>query len=237
VINEDREVGGRLRIVFFPNYNVRNAEHLFPAIDLSEQISTAGKEASGTGNMKAALNGAVTIGTLDGANIEMREAVGSENFFAFGLSIEQVRDRQARGYQPQEVYDGHAELREAIDRIASGFFSQGDRQIFQPIVRGLLDHDPFMVLADYPSYVASHEEATLAFRDEDRWTRMSILNVARMGYFSSDRAIQEYCRDIWHVEPTRVDVDRPVEPQRSGPIVIGDRDIVSGSKQSRRKSS
>jgi starch phosphorylase len=237
VINEDREVGGRLRIVFFPNYNVRNAERLFAAIDLSEQISTAGKEASGTGNMKAALNGAVTIGTLDGANIEMREAVGSENFFAFGLSIEQVRDRQASGYRPQEIYDRHAELREAIDRIASGFFSQGDRQIFQPIVRDLLDHDPFMVLADYPSYVASQNEAALAFRDEDRWTRMSILNVARMGYFSSDRAIQEYCRDIWHVEPTRVDVDRAVEPQRSGAIVIDDRDISSTSKHSRQKSS
>jgi starch phosphorylase len=207
VVNEDRDVRHLLRVVFFPDYNVKNAVRLVPAIDLSEQISTPGTEASGTGNMKAALNGAVTIGTLDGANVEMREAVGAENFFTFGLSIDEVRERQAHGYRPREAYERDAELREAVDTVASGVFSAGDGHVFEPIVRTLLDRDPYLVLEDFASYVACQDAAARAFQDEERWTRMSILNVARMGRFSSDRAIQEYCRDIWHVEPARVDIE------------------------------
>ncbi|MBI1735348.1 MAG: glycogen/starch/alpha-glucan phosphorylase [Candidatus Rokubacteria bacterium] len=203
-VNADPEMNDALRVVFFPDLTVKNGQVIYPAADLSEQISTAGFEASGTGNMKFALNGALTIGTLDGANIEIRAAVGAENFFCFGLTAEEVRARKAAGYHPREVYDANAELREVIGLIDSGRFSPDDPGLFRPLVSSLLDHDPFMVLADYPRYVACQADVARAWHERERWTRMSILNVARMGFFSSDRAIREYCRDIWHVEPVPI---------------------------------
>jgi starch phosphorylase len=204
VVNADPVTAGKLRVVFFPDYNVKNAQRIFPAADLSEQISTAGKEASGTGNMKFALNGALTIGTLDGANVEIREAVGGENFFLFGLTAEQVEASRRAGYQPRYHYDRHADLREALDQIGSGFFSPGDRGLFAPIVESLLAHDPWLVLADFAAYVEAQREVERAWRDTERWTRMSILNVARSGFFSSDRAIAQYAKEIWGVGPVPV---------------------------------
>jgi len=201
VVNHDPEVGDRLKVVFFPDFNVKNGQRIYPAADLSEQISTAGKEASGTGNMKFALNGALTIGTLDGANIEIRRAVGDENFFLFGLTAEEVKQHQARGYRPWDYYEGNPRLKAAIDLVASGFFSGGEPGLFSPLVDNLLGEDPYMVLADFAAYLEAQEAAAQAYGDRARWTRMSILNVARMGYFSSDRAICEYCRDIWHACP------------------------------------
>ena len=203
VVNRDRDVRDRLKVVFFPNFSVKTAQGIYPGADLSEQISTAGTEASGTGNMKFALNGALTIGTLDGANIEIREEVGAENFFLFGLTAEEVRRRKAEGYRPRELYEHDPELHAAIDLISSGAFSRGDRELFQPLVSSLLDSDPFLVLADYAAYVERQEDVAEVYQDSRRWTRMSLLNVARMGKFSSDRAITEYCRDIWHVQPVR----------------------------------
>jgi starch phosphorylase len=201
VVNADPDVAGRLKVVFFPDFNVKNAQLIYPAADLSEQISTAGKEASGTGNMKFSFNGALTIGTLDGANIEIREEVGAENFFLFGLSAAEARDLKERGYNPTRWYEGNEGLREAVDRIASGAFSSGDRELFRPLVSHLLRHDDYLLMADYQSYVDAQERVSAAFRDPVRWTEMSILNVARMGKFSSDRAIREYCRDIWRAGP------------------------------------
>jgi starch phosphorylase len=201
VVNADPTVAGRLKVAFLPDYNVKHCERIFPGAELSEQISTAGKEASGTGNMKFSLNGALTIGTLDGANLEIREDVGPENFFLFGLTAEEVVATRAGGYRPREYYERDLELRLVLDRIASGFYSRGDRQLFQPLVDSLLTDDPFLLLADFRSYVDTQEAVGRAYRDQERWTRMSILNVARLGRFSSDRAILEYCRDIWHVEP------------------------------------
>lgn len=205
VVNNDRETSGRLRVVFVPGYNVKLGQRIFPGADLSEQISMAGKEASGTGNMKFAMNGALTIGTLDGANVEIRDAVGAENFFLFGMTVEDVRERLAEGYRPFEHYQADEELRAAIDAIANGAFSKGDRELFKPIVDNLLWSDPFMVLADFRSYVDCQEkEVGAMWRNPDRWTRASILNVARMGPFSSDRAIDEYCRNIWHLKPVPI---------------------------------
>ena len=205
-VNADPETNRMLRVVFFPDFNVQNAQTIYPAADLSEQLSTAGLEASGTGNMKFALNGALTIGTLDGANIEIREAVGAENFFCFGLTAEEVRRRRAEGYRPRDLYEGNAELREALDLIASGALSPGDRTLFQPLVQSLLDRDEYMLLADYPLYVACQEQVSRTWSDRERWTRMSILNVARMGMFSSDRAVREYARDIWRVAPVPIEL-------------------------------
>jgi starch phosphorylase len=204
VVNHDPIVGGRLRVVFFPDFNVKNGQRVYPAADLSEQISTAGKEASGTGNMKFSMNGALTIGTLDGANIEIREEVGAENFFLFGLTAEEVLDVKRRGYNPRSCYDSNADLREAIDLIQSGFFSAGDSNLFKPLVNSLLFHDEYLVLADYDSYIESQERVNRAYRDPGRWARMSVLNVARMGKFSSDRSIREYSEKIWKVEPVPV---------------------------------
>jgi starch phosphorylase len=204
VINNDREMQGRLRIVFLPDLNVKNAQRIYPAADLSEQISTAGKEASGTGNMKFALNGALTIGTLDGANVEIREEVGEDNFFLFGLTAEEVARRQAEGYRPRDFYAQNGELHEAIELIRSGFFSRGDRALFEGLVQSLLERDDFMLLADFASYVECQDRVSAAFRNVKAWTRMSILNTARMGKFSSDRAIREYCEDIWKIQPVRV---------------------------------
>jgi glycogen phosphorylase len=206
VVNHDPDVAGRIKVVFFPDLNVTNAQPIYAAADLSEQISTAGKEASGTGNMKFSMNGALTIGALDGANVEIREEVGAENFFLFGLTADEVSSLQASGYHPQDYYHANPELRGVLARISSGHFSHGDGNLFKPLVDSLLYHDPFMLFADFASYVETQQRVDEAYRDPERWTRMSILNVARMGKFSSDRAIREYCRDIWKAEPVSVDL-------------------------------
>jgi starch phosphorylase len=197
VVNTDPRVNDALKVVFFPNLNVKNGMLIYPAADLSEQISTAGKEASGTGNMKFAMNGALTIGTLDGANVELRDAVGAENFFLFGLTADEVERRKRDGYRPWEVRQENAELRAAIDMIRDGTFSGGNADVFRPLADALVLHDDYMVLADYAAYVACQERVANGFRDSARWTRMSILNVARIAAFSSDRAIREYCEEIW----------------------------------------
>jgi glycogen phosphorylase len=199
VINHDPEVKQRMKVVFLPNYNVKFGQLVYPAADLSEQISTAGKEASGTGNMKFAMNGALTMGTLDGANIEIRDAVGHENFFLFGLTAEQVAERKKAGYHPRAIYESNEKLREVIDSIGSGRFSRGDANLFRPLVDGLLSNDPYLLLADYQSYVDCQDKAEAAFLDQEKWSQMSIYNAARMGRFSSDRAIEEYCNHIWRV--------------------------------------
>jgi starch phosphorylase len=210
VVNHDPEVGGRLRVVFLPNYNVKQARWIYPAANLSEQISTAGYEASGTSNMKFALNGALTIGTLDGANIEIRQAVGQENFFLFGLTAEEVRAKRAAGYRPWDYYRSNSELREAIEQISSGGFSGGDRNLFKPLVDSLMGSDPYLVFADYQAYIECQEEVSEAYKDRDKWTRMSILNTARMGKFSSDRSIREYCEKIWNAKPVKVELEEYV---------------------------
>jgi glycogen phosphorylase len=204
VVNNDPAVRDRLKVVFFPDYNVKNAQHVFPAADLSEQISTAGKEASGTGNMKFALNGALTIGTLDGANLEIREEVGADNFFLFGLTADQVQELKSRGYRPREYYERNAELRAVLDFIASGALAGGDKGLFQPLVDNLLGDDPFLVLADYQAYIACQDRVSALWRDQATWTRKAILNVARMGKFSSDRSIRDYCEQVWKVKPVSV---------------------------------
>lgn len=204
VVNSDADVQDRLKVVFLPNFNVTLGEMIYPAADLSEQISMAGKEASGTGNMKFALNGAMTIGTLDGANIEIREHVGAENFFLFGLTTDEVFALKERGYNPMEYYHQNPELKAAIDLISSGYFSAGDWHLFMPIVDSLLYHDQYCLLADYQSYVDAQAAASEAYRDTDQWTRMSILNAARSGFFSSDRSMRQYCQDIWGVQPVPV---------------------------------
>jgi starch phosphorylase len=197
VVNQDPAMRGRLKVAFVPDFNVKTSQHIYPAADLSEQISTAGKEASGTGNMKFALNGALTIGTLDGANVEIRQEVGEENFFLFGLTAAQVGSLLRDGYHPREYVAKNPELGEVISMIESGVFSRGDRQTFKPLVDSLLNQDPFLVLADYQSYVDCQGEVSKAYRDERKWTRMSILNIARSGKFSSDRAVHEYREKIW----------------------------------------
>ncbi len=207
VVNADPEVAGRLTVAYFPDFNVKNAQRIYPAADLSEQISTAGKEASGTGNMKFAFNGALTIGTLDGANVEIRDAVGPENFFLFGLTADEVAERRARGYDPRAEYERDPELRAALDAIASGAFSGGDAALFRPVVDALLGRDEYMVLADYRAYVEAQARVGEAFRDTERWTRMSILNTARVGYFSSDRSIRDYAERIWQVRPVPVTLE------------------------------
>ncbi|HVP33398.1 MAG TPA: glycogen/starch/alpha-glucan phosphorylase [Steroidobacteraceae bacterium] len=207
VVNDEARLAGRLRVVFYPDFNVRNAQAIYPAADLSEQISTAGKEASGTGNMKFMLNGAVTIGTADGANIEIRDEAGAENFFQFGLGVAEVEALKREGYRPASCIAGNEELREALDLIAAGAFSRGDRELFRPLLDNLRDSDPFLVLADYADYVACQERVAAAWQDRSRWTRMSILNTARGGQFSSDRSIREYCASIWNARPVRVSLD------------------------------
>jgi starch phosphorylase len=203
-INADPLVRGRLKVVFLPDFSVKLGQRVYPAADVSEQISTAGKEASGTGNMKFLMNGALTVGTLDGANIEIREEVGEENFFLFGLTAEEVERRKKQGYRPREIYEANAELREALDALSSGEFSHGDRGLFAPLVESLLERDEYMLLADYQAYIDCQEQVSAAWQDEEHWTRMSILNVARCAKFSSDRAIRDYCADIWKTWPVRI---------------------------------
>ena len=207
VVNRDPDVRDRLKVVFMPNYNVTNGQRVYPAAELSEQISTAGKEASGTGNMKFSMNGALTIGTLDGANIEIREEVGEENFFLFGLTAAEVEHMKAEGYRPMDYYHANPELREVLSLITGGFFSRGDTELFKPLIDGLLHADPYFLLADYQSYVDCQAQVDQAYRDRDHWTRMAILNSARSGKFSSDRTIREYCEDIWKVEPVAIKLE------------------------------
>lgn len=206
VINHDPDVGDRLKVVFIPDYNVTNSQMVYPAADLSEQISTAGKEASGTGNMKFSLNGALTIGTLDGANIEIRQEVGEENFFLFGLTAEEVYQRKAEGYNPWDYYYGNSQLKEVIDLISSGHFADEDGTLFQPLIDTLLHQDQYMVFADYQSYIDCQDQVSEAWGNRDNWLSMSILNTARCGKFSSDRAIGEYCKDIWNISPVSIEL-------------------------------
>ena len=205
IINADSSLQGKLKVVFLPNYSVTLAEKIIPASDLSVQISTAGMEASGTGNMKLALNGALTVGTLDGANIEIMEEVGNENIFIFGLNADEVMEKKQSGYNPREVYMQNAELKAVLDMVQQGFFPGPQGNLFQPILENLLDHgDPYMILADFQSFCDIQEKIGNAYLDIDTWTRKSIINVSRMGKFSSDRSIKEYAKDIWNV---------PVKPQ------------------------
>jgi glycogen phosphorylase len=203
IVNADSAVRDRLKVVYFPDFNVTNAQFIYAAANLSEQISTAGKEASGTGNMKFALNGALTIGTLDGANVEIRQEVGAENFFLFGLTATEVAELKARGYRPRDYYEQNRTLREVIDFIASGALARGDTELFRPIVENLLDHDPFLLLADYQPYIDAQEQVSTLWRDQPAWTRRSILNTARMGKFSSDRSIRDYCERVWQIQPAQ----------------------------------
>jgi starch phosphorylase len=202
-VNTDPVVSRRLKVVLQPDYNVTRAQVIIPAADLSEQISLAGKEASGTGNMKLALNGAVTIGTLDGANIEIRDRVGADNFFLFGLDAPHAAEMR-RDYNPRAYYESDPELRAAIDTIAHGVFAKGDRSLFTPIVDAMLGRDEYLSLADYRPYLEAQERVERAWRDQDGWARMSVLNAARCGFFSSDRTVRDYCDRIWRVEPVRV---------------------------------
>jgi starch phosphorylase len=204
VVNADPETRDRLKVLFIPNYNVKTAHLVYPCADLSEQISMAGKEASGTGNMKFSMNGALTIGTLDGANVEIRDAVGRDNFFLFGLTASEIHEIQAVGYHPFAYYEQNSALRENLNLIASGHFSRGDGSLFQPLIDSLVHHDDYFVLADFQSYIDCQREVSRAWVDQDHWTRMSILNAVRMGNFSSDRTIRDYARDIWRAEPNPV---------------------------------
>ncbi len=214
VVNRERRVRDYLKVVFVPNYNVSNGQRVYPAAELSEQISTAGKEASGTGNMKFSMNGALTIGTLDGANVEIRDEVGAENFFVFGLTTQEVAARKNEGYRPMDVCDAQPELRAVIDLIRSGHFSRGDTEQFRPLVDNLLRADPYMVLADFASYAACQERVSASYAERDHWTRMAVLNAARSGKFSSDRTIREYAEDIWQVPSVPIALLSPNEVRR-----------------------
>jgi starch phosphorylase len=207
VVNKDPDVRGRIKVVFLANFNASLGQKIYPCADLSEQVSTAGKEASGTGNMKFSMNGALTIGTLDGANIEIREEAGAENFFLFGLTAQEVAELKQQGYKPWEYYEQNAELKQTIDRIASGFFSHGDRNLFKPLVDSLMYNDPYMLFADYQDYIDCQDKVDLAYADQENWIKMSILNSIRMGKFSSDRTIREYCEQIWGVKPVKVELE------------------------------
>jgi len=214
VVNADPDVAGRIKVVFLPDYNVSVAEVVVAAGNVSEQISLAGKEASGTGNMKLALNGAVTVGTLDGANIEIRDRVGAGNFFLFGLTAGQAATLRHDGYSPRAWYHGDPELKAAIDTLTSGAFSGGDPGAFTPVISSILDWDEYLVLADYRSYIDCHDQAVgPAWADQDQWTRTSILNTARSGFFSSDRTVRDYNRDIWHTEPVPVPPYSAADPK------------------------
>jgi starch phosphorylase len=204
VVNNDPEVSRFLQVAFVPNFNVRSAELIYPAADLSEQISTAGKEASGTGNMKFMLNGALTIGTLDGANVEIREEAGAENFFLFGLTVEEIEQLKREGYRPGDRIAADPQLAAVLEMLTDGTFSRGDADLFRPVVDNLRFDDPFLVLADYAAFIECQDQVSVVWQDTARWSRMSILNTARSGKFSSDRAIAEYCEDIWSVSPVTV---------------------------------
>ena len=197
VINNDPDMDGKLRVVFLPNYSVKLGEMVYPAADLSEQISTAGKEASGTGNMKFQMNGALTIGTLDGANVEIRERVGEENFFLFGKTESEIAELWQNGYHPRNHMN--PEVWEAINLIRGGHFSHGDKDMFRPLIDNLLNHDPFCVMVDFSDYLDAQDRVSNAWKDWKNWQRMSLINVARSGFFSSDRSIRDYCKSIWGI--------------------------------------
>jgi starch phosphorylase len=221
IVNDDIAVGDQLKVVFYPNYEVSAAEILFPGSDLSEQISTAGTEASGTGNMKMALNGALTIGTLDGANVEIKEEVGAENIFIFGLTTAEVAATKANGYNPRDYYDSNPELKKVLDMIADGYFSVDEPGRYQAIVDNLLNNgDQYLLLADYASYIAAQEQVSKLYQSPEEWTRMAILNVANMAKFSSDRAIGDYAKNIWHVSPTSKIAIKTTRKKAAGSDVI-----------------
>ncbi len=207
IVNRDPVVRGRLKVIFLPNFNVSNGQRIYPAADLSEQISTAGMEASGTGNMKFSMNGALTIGTLDGANVEIREAVGADNFFLFGRTEEEIGMLARERRHPATFVENNPELQEVIQLLRSGLFSRGDTGLFQPLLDALFDYDPYYVFADFASYLDCQDRVSEVFRDDETWALMSILNTARMGWFSSDRSIREYCDDIWKVSPVDVKLE------------------------------
>uniref|UniRef100_A0A8B9MW15 Alpha-1,4 glucan phosphorylase n=1 Tax=Accipiter nisus TaxID=211598 RepID=A0A8B9MW15_9AVES len=213
VVNHDPAVGDRLKVLFLENYRVSLAEKVIPAADLSEQISTAGTEASGTGNMKFMLNGALTIGTMDGANVEMAEEAGEENLFIFGMRVEDVEALDRQGYCAHDYYERLPELRQAVDQLSSGFFSPRQPDLFRDIVNMLMNHDRFKVFADYEAYVKCQEKVSALYKNAREWTRMVIRNVAASGKFSSDRTIAQYAREIWGAEPTRHRIPAPDEPR------------------------
>ena len=198
-VNADSDVNDVMRVVFVPNYNVTSAQLLYPAADLSEQISTAGYEASGTGNMKFAMNGALTIGTLDGANVEIRDRVGEENFFLFGLDADEVEATRAEGYDPGAVIDADEELAGVLDLLDSGYFTHGDTELLKPLTGNLRSVDHYLVLADFRDYLRAQAEVDATWTDDHVWTKRSIMNAARSGFFSSDRAIREYAEKVWKV--------------------------------------
>jgi starch phosphorylase len=200
-INSDSAVRDKLRVVFLPDYDVSLAQKIMPAADLSEQISTAGMEASGTGNMKLALNGALTIGTLDGANIEIRDHVGAENMFIFGLTADEAAARRAAGYSPRGEVEADADLKATLDLIASGFFSARRSDDAEVVDRLLSEGEPYLVLADYAAYVEAQEQVDALYAQEDEWSRKAVINCLNMGYFSSDRSVREYADRIWSVKP------------------------------------
>ena len=199
LVNNDPETSKLLHVVFVPDYSVSLGQRIYPSADLSEQISTAGKEASGTGCMKFMMNGAIAIGTLDGANIEIRDAVGAENFFLFGLTAPEIAQMRTNGYRPRDYYERDPLLREVLDGLGNGTFSKGDKELFRPLLDELLNKDAYMVLADFQAYIKTQQAAGTAYQDRQAWSRMSVLNTARSGIFSSDRAIKQYCEDIWKI--------------------------------------
>jgi len=211
VVNSDPDMDGLLRVVFLPDYNVKLGEIVYPATDLSEQISTAGKEASGTGNMKFAMNGALTIGTLDGANVELRDLVKKENFFLFGKTESEIMDLKNNNYSPKTFIDECPELKEVIRLIEIGHFSNGDKELFKPLLNSLTGHDPFFVMADFEDYLNKQDEVSKCWKNKKSWNKMALLNTARSGYFSSDRSIREYCKSIWKVSPMPVEITCDVE--------------------------
>jgi starch phosphorylase len=212
-VNSDPDMDGRLRVVFLPDYNVKLGERVYPASDLSEQISTAGKEASGTGNMKFAMNGALTIGTLDGANVEIREQVGAENFFLFGRTTPEIEELRHQGYRPWEILETLPELQQVLHVIEQGHFSNGDTELFRPLVDNLRGQDPFFLFADFASYMDSQNQVSQAWSNRQHWNRMSLLNTARMGYFSSDRSIKEYCEHIWKATPFPITISAAADKE------------------------
>ncbi|MBA1332976.1 maltodextrin phosphorylase, partial [Candidatus Endoriftia persephone str. Guaymas] len=201
VIDNDQAVNKRLKVLFIPNYDVTTAADIIPAAELSQQISTAGMEASGTGNMKLALNGSLTMGTLDGANVEIRDQVGAENIFIFGLTTDQVKQRCQQGYHPRYHFESEPLLRRVVEMIGNGFFSPEEPERYKPLVESLLDRDHFMVMADFQAYLECSDRADAIYRQPEIWNQMAILNTAQMGYFSSDRTIQEYAQQIWQIAP------------------------------------
>jgi starch phosphorylase len=203
-INQDDRIRDLLKVFFWPNYGVSAAEKIIPATDLSEQISTAGKEASGTGNMKFALNGALTVGTLDGANVEIKEEVGDENIFIFGKTVDGIQDLRDQGYNPQSYYEKDEELKAVVDWLSSDYFSPEDGPVLEDLSKSLLEWgDPYFVMADYRDYVETQEKIDLAYSDKSKWAEMAICNVAGSGKFSSDRTISQYAEEIWHLKPVK----------------------------------